>query len=54
MHGDNLKNWPVEERKLIEDKIHQHIMRCQHPRCVMVRSTRPKYTAVRDNLDALY
>jgi len=35
-HGDNLKNIPIEERKLLEEVVWLHTRKCRHPRCTQV------------------
>ncbi len=37
VHGDMLQYWPNEQVDLILEKIHDHILKCQHERCVMFR-----------------
>lgn len=37
VHGDMLQYWPKEEVDLISEKIHSHILVCQHDRCKMFR-----------------
>ncbi len=37
VHGDNLKNWPVEEQKLVEEKIINHVYKCKFNKCVIAK-----------------
>lgn len=37
VHGDMLQYWPKYEVELISEKIHGHILKCQHDRCKTFR-----------------
>lgn len=50
-HGDNLRNYPQEERKLLEEVAWLHTRFCRHPRCKQVdHRTDPLHISIIDQL----